>query len=111
VRDVRSARSDLDSVQRELLSLKTILELLADDFADTTNLSLPDILNKQIIGIVTNCSEIVSSIEATLRKHESTKLSKAAQWVLTGKGDMAKLQSSLAAHKSALELALEMVNL
>jgi hypothetical protein len=111
VRDVRAARSDLDAVSRELLSLKTVLELLADDFAEPAGKSFPETLRKQITGIVSNCSGVVIEIEHTLKKHEGTGLKKSAQWVLSGKDDIAKLRSSLEAHKSALEIALDMVNL
>jgi phage tail tape-measure protein len=111
VRDVRAARSDLDAVSREFLSLKTILELLSDDISDPTNESFPETLKKQIAGIVTNCSGVVAEIEQTLQKHESTRLSKAVQWATSGKGDIAKLRLSLEAHKSALEIALDMVTL
>jgi hypothetical protein len=109
VRDVRGARSDLDAVSRELLSLRTVLELLADDVADPSK--FPDSLKKQITGIVTNCEGVVVQIEQTLAKHDGARLSKAAQWVMSGKEDMAKLRSSLEAHKSALEIALDMVAL
>ena len=44
VKDVRAARSDLDGVSRELLSLKTVLELLADDVTESTNESLAQTL-------------------------------------------------------------------
>ncbi|KAF4624306.1 hypothetical protein G7Y89_g13867 [Cudoniella acicularis] len=111
VKDVRAARSDLDGVSRELLSLKTVLELLADDVTESTNEFFPQTLQKQITGIVTNCTEVVIDIEQTLKKHEGSKLSKAAQWVAFGKSDVVKLQSSLEAHKSALEIALDMVTL
>jgi hypothetical protein len=56
VKDVRAARSDLDGVSRELLSLKTVLELLADDVTDSTNESFPQTLQKQITGIIGNCT-------------------------------------------------------
>ncbi|KAF8854795.1 hypothetical protein BDZ45DRAFT_26993 [Acephala macrosclerotiorum] len=111
VKDVRAARSDLDGVSRELLSLKMVLELLADDITDSTNKSFPQTLQKQIAGIVTNCTGVVIDIEQTLKKHEGGKLNKAAQWVAFGKSDVVKLQSSLEAHKSALEIALDMVTL
>jgi hypothetical protein len=109
VQDVRGARSDLDAVSRELLSLRTVLELLADDVADPRK--FPDSLKKQITGIVTKCEGVVVQIEQTLAKHGGSRLSKAAQWVMSGKEDMAKLRSSLEAHKSALEIALDMVAL
>jgi hypothetical protein len=86
---------------------KTVLELLADDVVDPSSESFP----KQIAGIVTNYSVVVAEIEQTLKKHEDSQLSKAAQWVMSGKDDIAKLRSSLEAHKSALEIALDMVTL
>jgi hypothetical protein len=90
VHDVRSARSDLDSVSRELQSLKTLLELLVDDASNPTNGTFP---------------------EKTLEKHEGNKLSKNTMWVMGGKDDVAKLRSSLEAHKSALEIAFDMVTM
>jgi hypothetical protein len=50
-------------------------------------------------------------VQQTLEKHEGGTLSKAAKWVASGKSDVAKLQSSLKAHKSALDIALDMVQL
>ena len=91
VKDVRSARSDLDAVSRELLSLKTVLELLADDVNDSSSQSIPQTLQKQIAGIVTNCTGVVEEIEKTLKKHDGGKLTKSAQWVASGKSDVAKL--------------------
>jgi hypothetical protein len=110
VRDVRGAQSDLDAVSRELYSLKTVLELLADECNDCTN-KIPQTLQKQISGIITNCAGVVMDIEQTLKKHEGGKLNKATKWVTSGKSDVIKLQSSLEAHKSALEIALDMVTL
>jgi hypothetical protein len=111
VKDVRAARSDLDAVSRELLSLKTVLGLLADDVNDSNTKPIPQMLQKQITGIVANCTDVVVDIEQTLKKHEGGKLNKAAKWVASGKSDVAKLQLSLEAHKSALEIALDMVTL
>ena len=111
VRDVRAARSDLDAVSRELLSLKTVLELIADDVAGPNSELFPETLKNQIAGIATNCSGVVTEIEQTLNKHESGRLGKAAQWVMSGKDDVAKLRLSLEAHKSALDIALDMVSL
>jgi hypothetical protein len=56
MKDVRAARSDLDAVSRELHSLKTVLQLLAEDANDSANDSIPQTLQKQISGIVTNCT-------------------------------------------------------
>jgi hypothetical protein len=111
VKDVRAARSDLDAISRELVSLKTVLELLASDVDDSTNQSIPQTLQKQIAGMVTNCAGVVAEIEQTLKKHEGGKVHKSAKWVASGKSDVVKLQLSLEAYKSALEIALEMVTL
>ena len=111
VKDVRSARSDLDVISRELSSIKTILELLAEDFNDSSTHSIPQTLQKQITGIVTNCTGVVVDIEKTLVKHGGGRMNKAAKWVASGKNDVAKLQLSLEAHKSALEIALDMMAL
>lgn len=110
VKDVRDAQSDLDAVSTELYSLKTVLEILADDCNDSPD-KIPQILQKQISGITTSCAGVVVEIEKTLKKHEGGKLNKAAKWVASGKSDVIKLQSSLEAHKSALEIALDMVKL
>lgn len=111
VKDVRAARSDFDTVSRELLSVKIVLELLADDVDEYTNHSILQTLKKQIAGIVTNCTSVVVDIEGTLKKNDGGKLNKAAKWVASGRNDIAKLQSSFEAHKSALETALDMVTL
>jgi len=111
VKDVRAARSDLDVVSRELLSLKTVLELLADDIDDSSSRSIPQTLQNQIAGIVRNCTGVVVDIEQTLKKHEGGKVNRAAKWVASGKSDVSRLQLSLEAHKSALEIALDMVTL
>jgi hypothetical protein len=111
VRDVREARSDLNGISRELLSLKTVLELVVDKVSSSGHESLPETLEKQIVGIATNCGGVVTEIEETLKKYEGTRVTKAAKWVAMRKGDMAKLRLSLEAHKSALEIALDFLNL
>lgn len=111
VRDVRGARSDLDGVSRELLSLKTLLELIAADADDPTGNAFPETLKGQIAEIVTNCAGVVEEVQKTLEVHDGDGLTKAARWTMFGKGDMSKLRSSLGAHKSALDIALELVNL
>ena len=111
VRDVRGVKTELDGVSRELQSLKAVLETLANDAGDPTNSFLPETLKRQIAGIVTNCMGVVVEIEHSLEMHEVTGLAKAARWKAIGHGDISKLRSSLEAHKSALEIALDMVTL
>jgi hypothetical protein len=121
VREVREARGDMDAVSRELQSLKTILEILAEDAetsttTNSTNGFFPATLGRQISGIVANCGGVVVQIEQCLERHGCGERSGAGlragtRWSLVGKGDMEKLRSSLEAHKSALDIALEMVTL
>ena len=111
VRDVRGVKNELDGVSRELQSLKVVLEILADDTKDGSKGPLPETLKRQIAGIVKNCMGVVAEIELTLKRHEGTGLAKAARWTAIGQGDISKLQLSLEAHKSALEIALDMVTL
>jgi hypothetical protein len=111
VRDVRSARSDLNSVSQELLPLKTVLELLAEDAEDSENSCFPDSLRKQVCGIVSNCNDVVEELVKGLDKHSGSGIDKSIWWAMTGKDDIRKLRCSLEAHKSALDIALDMIAL
>jgi hypothetical protein len=111
VRDVRDARSDLDAVSRELLSLKTVLEMLADDAESYQEGSFPLSLARQVAGIISNCTKVVEEVDQCLRSHQGSKISKKTRWALVGQNDMKKLRSSLEAHKSALDIALDMLQL
>src|ERR1700761_1149775 len=109
VRTVREARNDLDAVSRELLSLKTVLELLADDANHApSDKPIPPNLEKQIKGIINNCDGVVNDVAALLRKHEGG-IVNGIKWAISGKDDVVRLRSNLEAHKTALELALDMV--
>lgn len=91
------------------MSLKTILELLLDDTSGPTSETIPATLKNQIYGIIANCTEVVRSIEKLLDQHAGTQTDRGARWALTGRSDVSKLRVSLEAHKSALELALDLV--
>ena len=111
VRNVREARDDLEAVQTELSSIKTLLGLLADDVSDLTDESFPPTLQKQVADIIGNCTDVIADIDATLKRHNGSRVSQAARWIASGKDNIAKLRSSLVAHKSALVIALDMVAL
>ncbi len=111
VREVRRARADLDFVSRELVSLKTVLELLAEDASNTSSQCLPNPLKKPIAGIITNCGAAVVETQKVLANNKGNKLSKAAMWATGGKDDIAKLRLILEAYKSALAITFDMVTL
>lgn len=108
VRDVRDARADIDGVSRELGSLSTVLQLLKEDTAKKTT---PATLEKQVIGIIENCKQVIVEIDGTLAKYEGSSTKKAARWAAIGRDDINKSRSSLEAHKSALDIALSMVEM
>lgn len=60
VRALRAARSDLDGVSRELASVTTILELLAEDAKDIEN--FPTTLRKHTTGILANCELVMVEV-------------------------------------------------
>jgi hypothetical protein len=109
VRSVRAARSDLDGISRELASLTTLLELIAEDTADIN--ALPETLRKQIARILSNCQVLLLEIQRLVEKYSGSGVINGSKWTLAGSEDVTKLRLSLEAHKSALEIALEMVTL
>ncbi|KAI8657018.1 hypothetical protein NCS56_01307500 [Fusarium sp. Ph1] len=84
VRTCREARKDLDKVSRELQSLQSVLRLIEDD-ATNEEKPFPPYGQKRLKAQVT--------------------------WAIGGQGDVEKLRTNLEAHKSSLELALDMHSL
>ncbi len=111
VRQVRDARVDLDAVSRELVSLKSILEILAEDTAGSGANGLPESLTIQIQGIMSGCDDVIMQITTILSKYDGNGLVGRSHWAISGRGDIDKLRSSLEAHKSALNIALDMLSL
>jgi len=109
IREVRDARGDLDAVSRELLSLKTVLEMLSED-ADKGK-GFPESLLKQISGILTNCGGVVEQIQVSLEKYGGGGIRRGVKWSISGREDMNKLRLTLEAHKTALDIALDMITL
>jgi hypothetical protein len=104
---IRSARRNLAAVFRELLSFKTLLELLNTDTKDLG--AFPETLREQIVGIVANCELVFGEIEGLLKKYEGLSVCRTSKWTLSGSDGVKKLRLCLEMHKSALELALDMV--
>jgi hypothetical protein len=112
VREVRDARGDLQMISNELHSLGAVLVLLQDDFAKSSSNVLPPRLVDHLESILHNCNDVVAEIEKALVKHRNSRLGQGGHWTIGGgKDDMTKFRASLEVHKSALELALEMVTM
>lgn len=111
VRQVRDARGDLDAVSRELTSLKSVLKILSEDAENSTSGGFPKSLVTQISPVLTDCRDVLEQTEASLQKYAGGGVKKGLKWSLSGREDMTKLRSRLEAHKSALDLALDVVAL
>jgi hypothetical protein len=113
VRDVRAARGDLDAISREIGSLQLILLTLEDEFdskGTAEAVDIPSTLRKQIHDMVGNCQAVLNDIGHVLEAQKSSRIGEATKWTLTGRADVHKLQVSLKAHRAALDIALELVN-
>ncbi|KAF5694138.1 hypothetical protein FDENT_1443 [Fusarium denticulatum] len=111
VRTCREARSDLDRVARELLSLQTVLELIQEDVIDESK-TFPKTLERHVSGIIINCNSVVVELQEYITKYGGdSRLKSKAGWAINGQGDVSKLRSNLEAHKAALDLALDMLSL
>ncbi|KAF2966485.1 hypothetical protein GQX73_g7104 [Xylaria multiplex] len=110
IRGCREARTDLTAVNRELMELQIVLELLRDDSAINENDVFPEALRAQVLSVITNCNAIVEQINTVLEKHDAS-ISTPLRWVVSGKNEVANLRMSLEAHRGSLNLALEMINI
>ncbi|KAF2829155.1 hypothetical protein CC86DRAFT_403806 [Ophiobolus disseminans] len=111
VHEVREARSELDAVSRELMSLRTILEMLNKDVQGCSKEAFPISLGKTVSGIVINCTVVVEQIDHRLKGHLNQKRVSRVKWTVSGRDDVDKLRSSLESHKGALDLALNVLEL
>ena len=103
IRECRGARSEVQAVSGELHVLSTVLNVLKDE-------TLPASLEQSIQSILENCNSVISDIVKLLENHRgASRADRAARWALSGRSDANKLRSTLEAHRSALNLALEVV--
>jgi hypothetical protein len=107
VRDVRNIRGNLDTVSGELHSLRIVLEILSED---TTNSELPESLK---INLWYSCElwRCFSRYREYIEKYSGGGIRKGVKWSLSGRDNINKLHSSLKAHKSALDIAWDMLAL
>jgi hypothetical protein len=108
VSDVRAARKDMDAVSRELSSLTLCLEALRDD---SSKISFPKSLQQNLFGILRNCDDVTKEMQDLLSKLSSESLRRRMQWSLLDRDEMNKLRSRLEAHKSAIDIALDMISM
>jgi hypothetical protein len=109
VHGCRDARGDMDMVRRELASLAAILELIESDAKEHGQHTFPVTLAGQIDGIVHNCNSVLGKMTETLEP-KGGRMDK-ARWAATRRDRVVELRMSLEAHKTSLELALDLLQL
>jgi hypothetical protein len=109
IKAVREARADLDAISRELSSIEIVLDLLADDAKSESTKMLGIPLQDQILGIIDNCRSVVWQIDELLAKYTADSKRRKIQWTIEGQADMGKYRSLLEAHKSTLDIAMDMM--
>lgn len=116
IRSVRDSRSDLDEVDRELQSIRRILELLQEDLAaqddDEAKVGVPSLLGGQILGILQGCQAAITQVEGTVERcRNSINRSAGSQfiWALTGKADIQKCRDILEPNRRALEISVDIL--
>jgi chromosome segregation ATPase len=108
VSDFRDARKDMDAVSRELSSLSLCLEGLRDD---SSKIQLPESLQRNLVGVLRNCDDVTKEMREFLRKLSSENFGRRVQWSVIARDEMNKLRSRLEAHKSAIDIALDMISM
>ncbi|KAK4184755.1 hypothetical protein QBC35DRAFT_40219 [Podospora australis] len=107
--EVKDAKEELGRITDELASLNVPLLHLSDSL-HTSGVSVADHLAENIVGILSSCDSIVRDIGAIVDKcsarHQGTR---SLSWVMS-KPDVTRLRSSLASHKTALNIALTIID-
>jgi hypothetical protein len=116
IRNVRESRSDLDTIDNELQSIRRTIELLHEDLtvgADgETSGSLPDQLEEQIAGILQSCITTVKDINETLERYRhriASSVGSQIRWALNGRTDIQKSRMVLESQRRALQIAVDVL--
>ena len=111
VLEVRDARKEMNMVQAELVSLRSVLEILAQDMRSCPENIFPTILVEDIKSIIAECELAVTQIEQCIAAHTNDSTSKSIKWALFGRDSMLKYKSILHAYQRALNMAIETLNM
>ncbi len=102
----KGARRDVDGFLRELTSLGLCLETLRDH-----EFPFPASLKAQLVGVLDNCDGVVQELSTVLIKHRQAGSLRQLQWSATDGQEIVQLRQRLEAHKSVLEITLEVAEL
>lgn len=105
VSDLEQAR-DLESATTELQSLANCLECLRNNYGNR-RIPYPDNISKSLLDVLQNCESVTNKIQALVNQISPIDVSKQPQWSTRERVQMNALICSLEAHKSAIEIALQ----
>ncbi|KAK4227372.1 hypothetical protein QBC38DRAFT_526817 [Podospora fimiseda] len=107
IRTVREAREDLESIIRELTSLKIILNLVQADASKP----LPGSLTDHLVAIVGSCNTTILDLERVLDKYQDGGKRQRGGWAVYGKEYVEHLRARLENNTRSLNLALDYISL
>jgi hypothetical protein len=103
VNRTREARKDVDGFSRELASISLCVSSLKDE-----NFNFPLNLQRQLALVLRNCERTVQDMDKIVRKHSNAGIGRRMQWSLNDGQDVARLRERLEAHKSTLDITLDL---
>ncbi|KAK4166988.1 hypothetical protein QBC43DRAFT_312744 [Cladorrhinum sp. PSN259] len=108
LRDVREARNEIVALKKDLASLGAVLEIIADDFRDSTkdHFRIPDNVLRRVVAISSDCQKVVHEIQDYIQAQRGSRVI----WASSGKATIRNLQDKLEGHKSALSLTLDFIS-
>jgi len=104
----RNARKDMDQFSRELTSLALCLETLREDDA---HVRYPEALKRNLIAILANVDHVTKEMDTLLKRCSAEGVGQSVKWSVANRDEAVRLRDSLEAHKSAIEIALELGSL
>jgi hypothetical protein len=110
VGDVRGSRKDMEAVSRELASLTICIEMLRTDCGNPA-VRYPASFRENLTNMLRNCHSVTAEIENLMRKTPTDSLGGRIRWASSAQDDMNKLRLRLEAHKGAIDIALDMLQM
>lgn len=102
----RQACKDVDGFSRELSSLSLCVATLKDE-----RFQFPATLQSQLLDVLTNCGTVIQDMAKIIDKHGAGRLGRHIQWSISDRDEVCRYRERLEAHKSVLEITLELASL
>jgi hypothetical protein len=103
VNQTREAHKDVDGFSRELASISLCVSSLKDK-----NFNFPPNLQRQLTLVLGNCERTMQDMNNIVRKHSNPGAGRRLKWSLNDGQNVARLRERLEAHKSTLDITLDL---